>query len=302
MSEPTAQDLLGDLRSLRDRARADRHGYAFPLFLFAGLILLAPLVYVTAEPVYDEYGGYQHDGGPFPRFVPMFAQPVEYPGLIGWYWVLTIVLGLAATGWWYRQRAARLGVETDTRLPYVAAGAAFAGLLLWQPVLDTFARNVGRGIPLYSAPWLNLPLLFASALLTTAVLTWTFRPQRTDGQRRAGVFAGVLFASLTFACVGVYLLKGFSALLVIAAALLVLAWRERSVLLAVVAATFTVATIPANHWLWDWDVSDVYERLGWGAGFGDVRIYAVQNLLLPGLVLLAGGAVAALTRHGASRG
>jgi hypothetical protein len=40
MAEPTADELLGDLRSLRDRARADRRGYAFPLFLFGGLILL----------------------------------------------------------------------------------------------------------------------------------------------------------------------------------------------------------------------------------------------------------------------
>jgi hypothetical protein len=302
MSEPTAQDLLGDLRSLRDRARADRHGYAFPLFLFAGLILLAPLVYVPAVPLPEPDGSVLLDGGPFPQFVPMFASPVEYPGLVGWYWVLTIVLGLAATGWWYRQRAARLGVETDVRVTFVAAGAAFAGFLLWQPVLDTFAMHVGHGIPLYSAPWLNLPILFGSALFATAVLAWTVRPQRTERQRWAGVFAGVLLASLTFACVGVYLLKGFSALLVIAAALLVLAWWERSTLLGVVGTVFAVAAIPANHWLWNWDVPDIYARLGWDAEWTDLRVYAVQSLLLPGLVLLAGGAVAALTRHGASRG
>jgi uncharacterized membrane protein len=302
MTEPNAQELLGDLASLRDRTRADRHGYAFPLFLFAGLVLLAPLVYVPAELVYDEYGGIQFDGGPFPQFVPLFTNPVEFPGLVGWYWVLTIVLGLAATGWWYRRRAARLGVETDTRIAFVAAGAAFAGFLIWQPVLDTIAQHVGRGIRLYSAPWLNLPILFGSALLATAVLAWTVRPQRTDRQRWAGVFAGVLLASLTFACVGAYLLKGFSALLVIAAALLVLAWRERSALLAVVGTVFTIAAIPANHWLWNWDVPDLYARLGWEANWGDPRVYAVQSLLLPGLVLLVGGAAAALTRHGASRG
>jgi uncharacterized membrane protein len=293
--------LLDDLRSLRDRARADRHGYAFPLFGFAGLILLAPLAYVPA-PRPDGLDTIWIDAGPFPQFVPRFANPVEYPGLVGWYWVLAIVAGLVATGWWYRRRAQRLGVETDPRVPFVAAGAAFAGFLIWQPVLDTFAMHVGRGIPLYSAPWLNLPILFGSALLATAALAWAVRPQRTERQRWAGVFAGVLLASLTFACVGSYLLKGFSALLVIAAALLVLAWWERSTLLAVTGTVFTVASIPANHWMWNWDVADVYARLGWESGLGDVRIYAVQNLLLPGLVLLVGGAVAALTRHGAPRG
>lgn len=296
--EPTATDLLDDLRSLRTRARADRRAYTFPLFLFAGLILLAPLTYVS-DPLPPLPGEvfFIVGQGPFPQFAPIHGN-VRYPGLIDWYWMLTIVGGMAATSWWYRRRSLRLGIETDTRIPFVATGAVLAGILLWQPALEQLAANVGRGINLYSAPWLNLPILFGSAAAATAVLAWTFRPQRTDRQRAAGVFAGVLLASLTFATISVYLIKGFSALLAIAVGLLVLAWWERSVLLAVVGAVFTVVSIPANHWLWNWDTAEV---LGWLGSSDDGRIFALQNLLAPGLVLLAGGVVAALRRHGAPR-
>jgi hypothetical protein len=290
--------LLDDLRSLRDRARADRHGYAFPLFLFAGLILLAPLVYVSERP--QDPSGFQHAQGPFPQFAP-FHGNVSFPGLIGWYWVLAIVGGMAATSWWYRRRARLLGIETDIRIPFAATGAVLAGILLWQPALEEFAARVGRGIPLYSAPWLNLPILFGSAVLATAALAWTFRPQRTDRQRVAGVFAGVLLASLTFATVSVYLIKGFAALIAVAVALLVLARWERSVLLAVVGSLFAIVSIPANHWIWEWDPGYVFAELGWSGTWEDGQLFALQNLLVPGLVLLVGGAVAALTRHGAPR-
>lgn len=298
---PGATELLDDLRSLRTKARADRRAYAFPLFLFAGLILLAPLTYISTPYDPDEinYVGQ----GPFPQFAP-FHGNVSYPGLIDWYWVLTIVGGMAATSWWYRRRARRLGIETDTRIPFVATGAVLAGILLWQPLLEEFAANVGRGINLYSAPWLNLPILFGSAVAATAVLAWAFRPQRTDRQRTIGVFAGVLLASLTFATVTVYMIKGFPGLIAIAVALLVLAWWERSALLGVVGGLFTVVSIPANHWLWEWDTSTVFEKLGWSSGFDsfdDGRLFAVENLLAPGLVLLVGGVIAALTKARSAR-
>lgn len=290
-----ANDLLGDLETLRRRTRADRRGYAFPLFLFGGLILLAPLTYVSVP--YAENDGFQYAGqGPFPQFAPLRGN-VVYPGLIGWYWVLTIVGGMAATSWWYRRRALRLGVETDTRVPFVATGAMLAGILLWQPALEFLASNVGRGINLYSAPWLNLPILFGSAVLAAAILAWTFRPQRTDRHRAVGVFAGVLLASLTFATVSVYLIKGFSALLVIAVGLLVLAWWERSVLLTVIGTLFAAVSIPANHWLWQWDTDQVFASFGWTPHWDDTQSFALQNLLVPGLVLLVGGVLAVFARR-----
>jgi hypothetical protein len=299
--EPTATDLLEGVRSLRARVRSDRHGFAFPLFLFGALILLAPLTYVSIPwDDADWTEGIEISQGPFPQFAPLHGN-VRYPGLIDWYWVLTIVGGMAITGWWYRRRALRLGVETDTRVPFVAAGAALAGFLLWEPVLGELVWQNGEGTTLYSAPWINLPVMVASALAATAALAWAFRPHRTDTRRAVGVFAGILLASLTFATIGVYTIKGFPALLAIAAALLVLAWWERSTLLAVVGGLFTLTSIPANHDLWYWDLGYAFQQLGWTGAWDEGQFFALQNLLVPGLILLAGGAVAAIARARSTR-
>jgi hypothetical protein len=299
--EPNATELLDDMRSLRARVRSDRHGFSFPLFLFGALILLAPLTYVSIPMSDADWAeGITKSQGPFPQFAPLHGN-VRYPGLIDWYWVLTIVGGMAVTGWWYRRRAARLGVETDTRIPFVAAGAALAGFLLWEPVLGELVWQNGTGTTLYSAPWINLPVMIASALAAAAALAWSFRPHRTDTQRAAGVFAGILLASLTFATIGVYAIKGFPALLAVAAALLVLAWWERSTLLAVVGALFTLASIPANHDLWYWDLGYTFQQLGWTGAWDEGQVFALQNLVVPGLILLAGGAVAAFTKARSAR-
>jgi hypothetical protein len=89
----------------------NRHAYAFPLFLFGALILLAPLGYVGAPPL-DDFQLVPVDSGPFPQFAAHF---VRHPDLVGWYWVMTVVGGLWLTGWWYQHRARRHGVETDIR-------------------------------------------------------------------------------------------------------------------------------------------------------------------------------------------
>ena len=300
--ESSATELLDDMRSLRARVRSDRHGFAFPLFLFGALILLAPLTYVSIPMSEADWAqGITKQQGPFPQFAPLHGN-MRYPGLVDWYWVLTIVAGMAITGWWYRRRALRLGVETDTRIPFVAAGAALAGFLLWEPVLFEVVWQNGTGTTPYSAPWINLPVMVASALAATAALAWAFRPHRTDMQRAAGVFAGVMLASLTFATIGVYAIKGFPGLLAIAAALLVLAWWERSTLLAVVGGLFTLTSIPANHDLWYWDLGYMFQQLGWTGAWDEGQFFALQNLLVPGLILLVGGAVAAIAKARGARG
>jgi hypothetical protein len=297
-SEPQA--LLGDLRSLRDRARADRRGYAFPLFLFAGLILFAPVLYTPAPPPPSLDEMIVVDEGPFPQFTPMLSH-VSDPWLVDWYWILVIVGGLAATGWWYRRRARRLGVETNIRVTFAAAGAALLGLLAGPRLLQYVVVGDDLWPVLYSAPSVNLPILFGAAILSALTFGWGSRPQRTDRARTAAVFAGTLLGMVAFSALCVYFFMGFAGLLVIAVALLVLAWWERSVLLAVVAVLFTAVSVPANHSLWEWDLPYVFGRLGWQGGWDDARVFAFQTLLVPGLVLVAGGVTAVLTRHGSTR-
>jgi hypothetical protein len=113
-------DVLADLAALRRRVRDDRHAYAFPLFLFGALILLAPVCCLPSDLM-------EGDLGPFPQFT---AGLVRYPALVGRYWVLTIVGGFWLTSWWYRQRARRHGVETDVRVPTAVRTLFVPGVIL----------------------------------------------------------------------------------------------------------------------------------------------------------------------------
>lgn len=286
-------DLLTDLRALRERTRADRHGYTFPLFLFGGLILLAPLCYapmVITQEMWDSGSVYIPDG-PFPQFVPKFGPWVKYPDLVGWYWVLTIIGGLWLTSWWYRRRARQSGVETDFRPAAAAAGAATIGLLLSDPLFDMVMQELNL-FPLYSLPAVNLPLLFISTALAAAAFWWSLRPQRTGWPRTAGVFVATFLATLAFCSLSVYFINGYAALMIIGSALAMLAWWERSTLLAVVTTVFLLVSIPANHDIYQWNLTTLYGiEPDWMSG---ARLTALLTVLAPGVTLLVGGVLAAV--------
>ncbi len=280
-------DLLAELRTLRQRAREDRHGYAFSLLLFGVLILAAPLVYAPAPQMdpYDSFDPRIVGDNPLVRIFRTMAGPdPAHPTLVACYWLFVLVAGFGATAWWYRRRAARVGVETDTRAFLVAAAAAFAGFFLGTYVFSRYAMS------LYGAWQVNLSLMFGSLVLAVVVLWWN--------RRLPGVFLASVCGAVTFSAIAVYTNKGFSALLVIAGGLLALAWLERSVLLGVVSVLFTLAAIPSTAMIVNPTVvlepGFVFHRLGWTPDWADTRAYALQQLLLPAVVLLAGGTIAAI--------
>ncbi len=280
-------DLLAELRTLRQRAREDRHGYAFSLLLFGTLILAAPLVYAPAPQIdpYDSFDPRIVGDNPLVRIFRTMAGPdPAHPTLVACYWLFVLVAGFGATAWWYRRRAARVGVETDTRAFLVAAAAAFAGFFLGTYVFSRYAMS------LYGAWQVNLSLMFGSLVLAVVVLWWN--------RRLPGVFLASVCGAVTFSAIAVYTNKGFSALLVIAGGLLALAWLERSVLLGVVSVLFTLAAIPSTAMIVNPTVvlepGFVFHRLGWTPDWADTRAYALQQLLLPAVVLLAGGTIAAI--------
>lgn len=280
-------DLLAELRTLRQRAREDRHGYAFSLLLFGVLILAAPLVYAPAPQVdpYDSFDPRIVGDNPLVRIFRTTAGPdPAHPTLVACYWLFVLVAGFGATAWWYRRRAARVGVETDTRAFLVAAAAAFAGFFLGTYVFSRYAMS------LYGAWQVNLSLMFGSLVLAVVVLWWN--------RRLPGVFLASVCGAVTFSAIAVYTNKGFSALLVIAGGLLALAWLERSVLLGVVSVLFTLAAIPSTAMIVNPTVvlepGFVFHRLGWTPDWADTRAYALQQLLLPAVVLLTGGTIAAI--------
>jgi hypothetical protein len=287
MSEAT--ELLTDLRELRRRARNDRHGYAFTLLLFGVLILLAPLLYAPSVESGISVDGFDPKvSGSNPlvqifRTTTGFADPA-HPTLVAWYWLVVLVVGFGATAWWYRRRAARVGVETDTRGLLVAGAIAFVGFFLSTFVFSRFA------VSLYGAWQVNLSLMFGSLALTALAL-WRLRgPVR--------VFLASVCGTVTFSTIAVYTNKGFSALLVIAGGLLVLTWLERNLLLGVVTVLFTLAAVPATAMIvnptGNFDPAALFARLGWAADWLDTQLYALQQLIVPAAVLIIGGAIAAV--------
>jgi hypothetical protein len=82
-------------------------------------------------------------------------------------------------------------------------------------------------------------------------------------------------------------IRGTFPFLIIAAGLWVLAWAERSIGLAVIAAVYTGAALLASLY----DLQNVLGRLGWSASPG------VANVLLPAIVLLIAGALAFLAQR-----
>jgi hypothetical protein len=286
----TTAGLLAELQALRQRAREDRHGYAFSLLLFGALVLAAPLLYVPpAEAVpqspVDNFDPKVSGENLLVRIFRTTAGPdPAYPALVAWYWLFVLVAGFGATAWWYRRRAARVGVETDTRAFLVAAAAAFAGFFLGTYVFSRYALS------LYGAWQVNLSLMFGSLLLAALVLWRTRHP--------LGVFFASVCGAVTFSSIAVYTNKGFSALLVIAGGLLALAWLERSALLGVVSVLFTLAAVPSTAMIVNPTVVLdpgylLYLLVGEFDGT-DTRMYALQQVLLPAAVLLVGGTVAAI--------
>ncbi len=291
MSETT----LVALERLRAKARKDRQGYAFPLFLFGALILVAPLLY-RAAPYRDfDDPGFAPGRSGSNVLVQLFrtnaGQDPANPTLIACYWLAVLVGGFAATTWWYRRRARRVGVETDTRAFLVAAATGFAGCFV-----GAYAFS-GLMAELYGAWFANLSILVSSALVSGLAIWW----HRRTELRVVPVFVASVAGAVAFSSIAVYANRGFSALLVIAGGLLVLAWLERSALLAFVGILFTLVAVPTvamvhTAYLWV-DVNGLAGWLGWYTD--DLRVFTLQQMLLPAVVLLVGGTVATL--KGATR-
>jgi hypothetical protein len=276
--------------------RQDRHGYAFSLLLFGVLILAAPLVYAPSGDEDYPYEKWDPRVEGSNLLVRMFRTAAGYdpvsPTLVAWYWLLVLVVGFGATAWWYRRRAARVGVETDTRAFLVAACAGSVGVFV-----GTYSFS-GAAMELYGAWQLNLSIIVGSAALAGLAAWWCVRRPAT---RVVAVFVAAVFGAVAFSAIGVYTNKGYSALLVIAGGLLALGWLERSALLGVIGVVFTLAAVPTTAMiatpLIRLDPTEWFALSGWEADFHNLRLLVLQELFLPAVVLLVGGTIAAFRNH-----
>jgi hypothetical protein len=264
MTEPAV--LLDEISRLRARTRADRHAYVPPLFLFGVLVLLAPL-----------WAG----GGP-PRFEVAnvwFGRPLQL------YWLAVVVGGFLATAAWYLHRGTRHGVRTPVR-GYLAIGlVGVLAISFGFPVVESFAYRVDR-FP-YAQPSFTIPVA-AAAVLALGGALW-LRPKLPH--RGIATAAAMLFGLVALAMLDLRFapVRPYAPLVTIALGLVGLAWLERSRVLGVVSGLFAAAALLANFY----NMQNVFFHLGVFARYEGEATMAFTNTLLPGLVLLAGGAFAA---------
>jgi hypothetical protein len=262
VTEPTAGELLDDVRRLKLQARADRHAYAAPLLLFGVLILLAPLSY-----------------------------PSEFnrasPSTVTVYWAASVIGGFLATIWWYRYRGTRAGLMTA--ISGYSTAAVIGGLGVGVGLPSLAALGQAASLSFYSTPWITLPAL---AFTTIAALTplWWGSKMTVPGAKFTTMAAAIGFAIADFALVANYFTYRSSGvpLFIIALGFFVLSWLERSPLLAGISTMFFAGVLLANLY----NMENMFSLAGlYDTTYTGERQSAFANFLLPGLILVVGGVV-----------
>ncbi|SFW83581.1 hypothetical protein [Amycolatopsis australiensis] len=263
MSDIPAADLLDEMTRLRARTRADRHAYVPPLFLFGVLVLLAPLWAGGAPPRFGVAGVW-------------FGTPLQL------YWLVAVVGGFLATAAWYVHRGRRRGVRTPIR-GYLAVGVlGVLAISFGVPVVESFAYRSARSP--YTQASFTIPVLAGAVFALGSFLALRAKLGRaaTAGATVSG-FVGLAMLDLRFAP------APYAPLVTVALGLIGLAWLERSRVLGVVSGLFAAAALVANLKL----MGGLFFHLGVFTRFEGEAATALENTLLPGLILLAGGGFAA---------
>jgi hypothetical protein len=209
------------------------------------------------------------------------------------YWFPLVLFGVltCAAAPLYLQQASPTGTASGT-------GQMTGGIGSSNPLLGGFSGFLASSyLPYY---WLTA--LFAGFLLT---LMWYRRHARQVGlatPARGYVVTGAVITVLALDLPplshlsalnwlqalwpGDLVVRGMFPFLIIAAALCVLAWAERSPALAVIAAVYTGIALLVSLY----NIENVLYRLGWSTAAGDGRLASLPGVLLPALILLAAGA------------
>ncbi|MEN3357928.1 MAG: hypothetical protein V7637_1910 [Mycobacteriales bacterium] len=121
MSETSPAELLEEMTALRRRARADRHGFWFPLVLFGVLMLAAAPLYIAHEVPAESVAA----GGDVADSRNLYAFQLNLVRA-GRYWLAALIIGGLLTVWWYRRRGRRIGPQSAGAVAVVTAALAVA--------------------------------------------------------------------------------------------------------------------------------------------------------------------------------
>jgi hypothetical protein len=229
-----AAALLVEVRSIRRQTRLARHAYWFPLVLF-GLLSCAsiPFYIVPQWSSLPLVVAIQRPGlldSPY-----LGARSLLVRSGLPLYWLVALLLGVAATAFWYRWHGQRVGLRTPSR-GYLITGLALLVAVMLIPVIADYAPH---------------------------------GPGRTD--------------ALFYLIPGDLVNRGTFPFVIIAIGLCVLAWAERSIALAIVAAVYLALSLVASLY----DLQNLLWRLGWTLS---AAAEGLPNVVLPALVLLLSGA------------
>jgi hypothetical protein len=174
----SSQDLLESVDLLRHRVRTDRHNFWFPLVLFGFIALLSvplyygwPLHFMTTHCHHYANGstscsitGYIHTG-----FLTEGFSANQLGNWLSYFWVVSLLVGYAATIWFYRRRASTVGLKIRT-WPAVVVGL---GLLVLVLMMQTHWRSIEPSFLVSGEFWMRgtAPLVILSlGIVTLAVL------------------------------------------------------------------------------------------------------------------------------------
>ncbi|CCH30810.1 hypothetical protein ABZ816_00915 [Actinosynnema sp. NPDC047251] len=320
MSDAGTAGLLDEMSSLRKRTRRERRGYWFPLLVF-GLLTLGAIPLMRqfdwensptrrcdhhpdgrVSSCSDQPPDTAFEVPGFGRVDPLavfnsgFIGGIAHPLALGLYWLGVLVLGFLATVWWYRWRAARVGVETSTRA-YAQVTLYGLAVLLLVPLISAVT---GRSIRL--SHWEQRFGSVALVLLSLGAVLVAMRLSKADRapSRRRRVLGGVAvaFTVLVVATLAAATIDKTGGLMLIAIGLLTLAVLERSAWCTVVAVAFTGVTLLANISY----MGTIFYRLNWEIGPRDTNLlFNGKDVVLPGAVLIIGGVVALVGQWWTSR-
>ncbi|WP_086668534.1 hypothetical protein [Lentzea kentuckyensis] len=276
------QGLLNELGAMRKRARADRHGYWLPFLLFGLITLVSTPFYARrmcvesgVDPALVEPKPCAWSSSGMPWLYhwlhptgQVMTSPVFMPAspslAVDVYWTVALLCGLLAVVWWYRWRAAQVGVETPTRIYTQVTIFLLALQVAGVPVLtELFFGRVG---------W-QIALPVTVAVIVAA--TWW--------RRSVGFTVAVLALFFLVHAVTFY---PYGPLLVLAAGLAGLAYLERSAVCTITMAIFAATVLFVNE-------------AGRFSFYWPLAVEQYASTALPALVLLAGGIIGFVRRESA---
>lgn len=190
---------------------------------------------------------------------------------VGAYWIAVVAVGAAASLAWYRWRGLRVGVQARTGVYLGYLLGALVLFVVLVPLVGYWILGFFNGMS-PQAVWSAVALFVAGGAIAGVSAWRSWRP---------GIVVGLVVVVLAADQLAIAATThGFGALLVIAVGVWALAWAERSALCGVVAALFSAAGLVANLY----NMENVFG--------GSAVVF--DNLIVPAVVLIAGGTVAGL--------